>query len=83
MSAPNVTEEAAAHLRHAISELRGAKTSISKGRNWLPRCALDLEINLEVQRIRAAELRLMAIARRLEETRKEALAPPPPEEAAP
>jgi hypothetical protein len=79
MSAPNLSEEAAQHVRHAISEIRGSKTAIAKGRSWLPRCDADVELLIEVRRLREIEVRLIALARKLESSERL----PTTEEAAP
>jgi hypothetical protein len=66
LSPPNLSESAAHHVRHAISEIRGSKTAIGKGRSWLPRCDADIELLIEVRRLREIEVRLIALARKLE-----------------
>ena len=75
MSAPDLNEKASEHVRRAISELRGSKTAINKGRDWLPRCDADLELLLELRRLRESEVRLIAIARKLESTERYATQP--------
>ncbi len=68
MSPPDIGEVAASHVRQAIHSLRGTKTSIAKGRARLPRCDAEIELLLEVRKLRAIEIRLIALARKLEGT---------------
>ncbi len=75
MSAPDLNEKASEHVRHAISEIRGSKTAINKGRSWLPRCDADLELLLEIRKLREVELRLIALARKLEASERYASQP--------
>ncbi len=57
---------AAAHLRHALAELRAAKTSVSKARGRLPRGDIDQLLLAELAPVLEIEKRLTRLARRLE-----------------
>ncbi len=67
---PDLNAKAALRVRLAIAELRAAKTSLAKARGWIPRGDVDLEINLEIRKLRDREVYLLALARKLESTER-------------
>lgn len=69
----SANDAAAKHLRTAMAELRAAKCSLAKAREYLPRGNLDTELGALPPEVLKVESVLVRAARRLEAGRSEQL----------